>query len=111
MTATVNIATLKLRLLDVKDESAKFKKGNLPKEIHTAGAKYLYRKMLLPVISEKRVKLSQLNMDSFDLDDISIIYDYYGDNYESGTNERSKLRKFYCNFKERTPMNSAVDFI
>lgn len=111
MTATVNIDGLKLRLLRADDESAKFKRNKIPEEINTAGAKYLYRKMLIPIIVEKEVLLSQLDMDSFDLDDISIIYDYYGNNYESGSNDRTKLRKFYCNFKERTPMNSAVDFI
>lgn len=111
MTATINIDGFKLRLLSADDESEKFKKNKFPKEINTAGAKYLYRKMLIPIIAEKEVSLSQLDMDSFDLDDISIIYDYYGNNYESGANDRSKLRKFYCNFKERAPMNSAVDFI
>lgn len=111
MTATINIDGFKFRLLSAADESEKFKKNKFPQEINTAGAKYLYRKMLIPIIAEKEVSLSQLDMDSFDLDDISIIYDYYGNNYESGTNDRSKLRKFYCNFKERTPMNSAVDFI
>ncbi|WP_143530238.1 hypothetical protein [Massiliimalia massiliensis] len=72
------------------------------------GVKYLYLSVVCPIISGYDVNTGSLDMDKFDLDDLTEL-----ERFISLTGERNQtiLYDIYSKLKQAVPVLSAVDFL
>lgn len=76
--------------LDLKLLSMRFSQAKDEPPVPTDGVnKYLLEKILLPNMSGESVYLRDIDFDAFDMEDINILAEYYGELYKAG----GKLRQ------------------
>lgn len=111
MTPTINISSFKRNLRETEDLSAKL--SALPSQLDgiDSGVNYLITALLIPLLGNRRVSSTQLDMDRFDLEDIQTVYDLCGDEPETIFSDREKLRQVYELLLGATPKAAPVAFL
>lgn len=111
MIQKLKVPSLLQLLRNAKDESGKF--GPLPCEISegTSGLKYLYNSVLLPLLNEQCVNTTDLDMDSFEREDIGKISDFFWNKLSNNSSEYRQLHQFYEKCAEAKAMPIEVDFL
>ena len=94
MNKTVKIPILIQQLKNAEDETEHFVNGFESSETNS-GARYLYQSVLLPLLNDQPVETGNLDMDSFDREDIGTLSEFYNNNFTCYSKEMSKLRRIY----------------
>lgn len=75
------------------------------------GTRYLYKKVLMPMLENQDVHSSDLDMEQFELEDVQDIYDYYDDQISNRSCTFQKLNQFYKALSEAESKTHTVPFI
>lgn len=71
--------------LDLKLLSIRFSQEKDEPPVPTDGVnEYLLEQILLPSMSDKDIHLRDIDFDAFDMDDVSVLEQYYDDLYKAG---------------------------
>lgn len=111
MKLTVNVEMLKENLKRVPDESERLADPLSGVAGVTDGVRYLYQKVLLPLIAGLEVRSDELNMNRFEQADIQTIAEFYEDNYGAYSGSLKKLRSFYSVVSGCKPKCAPVSYL
>lgn len=111
MKLTVNVEMLKENLKRVPDESERLADPLSGVTDVTDGVRYLYQKVLLPLMAGLEVRSDKLDMDQFEQDDIQTIAEFYENNYGAYSGKLKKLRSFYSVVAQSEPKCALVSYV
>lgn len=111
MKYNIDIEQFKLNLKDIPDESVKFTDPLNKLTNFSSGMHYLFDNVISPMMQDKTVSSADLDMDSFDFDDIADIYGFYVENFSSESKEIRALQRFFTIFSNTKPKQSSVNFM
>lgn len=111
MIQTIHVSSLLAHLKNAEDESECFHDPLKQGELNRSGVRYLYEQVLTPLLENRSVNTDDLDMEQFDREDIMDIFDYYNENFTSNSEEFSKLRLIYSQYKETKPHQAPVYFL
>lgn len=89
---TIKSSVLIQQLKNADDESARFNESSYDLEL-SEGVRYLYYSVLLPLLKGEKLSTSDLDMNSFDRDDIEELYSFYMNNFTCLSREFSALQR------------------
>lgn len=108
MQRTISLPALIHNLEMAENETERFTNPlNLQQDV-SEGFRYLYQNVLLPFLAGKRVNTTELNMNQFDLDDISILYTFYEEDFSS---EYKRLIQVLSVISKTEPVHAVVAFL
>lgn len=111
MKYAIDTEKLKLNLEDRPDESEKFTDPLSKLKNTSKGMRYLFDKVISPMMQKKTVCSSDLDMSSFDFDDIADVCSFYEENFSSGSEEIRALQRFLTTFCTSKPLQSSVNYL
>lgn len=111
MKYAIDTEKLKLNLEDRPDESVKFTDPLNKLKNTSKGMRYLFDKVISPMMQNKTVCSADLDMASFDFDDIADVYGFYEKNFSSWSEEIRALKHFLTTFSDTKPQQSSVNFL
>ena len=107
---TIKIPTLIQRLKSADDEAEHFSDHFFSLE-NNSGVRYLYQSVLLPLLNDQSVDTRDLNMDSFDMEDIGTLFSFYLENFTHNSKEFSGLRHIYEKCSESPAKSMPICFL
>lgn len=111
MKLTINVEMLKENLKRIPDESERLTDPLSGVTDVTDGVRYLYQKVLLPLIASLEVRSDELDMDQFEQDDIQTIAEFYENNYGPYSSKLNKLQRFYSVMSSCEPKCAPVSYL
>lgn len=91
---TIKIPNLIHQLKNAEDEAEYFADRFCGLESNP-GVQYLYQSVLRPLLNNQPVSTGDLDMDSFDQEDINILFSVYSDNFTCNSKDFSRLSRIY----------------
>ena len=107
---TIKIPTLIQKLKSADDEAEHFSDHFFSLE-NNSGVRYLYQSVLLPLLNDQSVDTRNLNMDSFDMEDIGTLFSFYLENFTHNSKEFSGLRHIYEKCSESPAKSMPICFL